>query len=274
VSDARDGIARVDRTRVPIIHLQGRTRGTLAVAIAGLCSVADVAVSALCPLESWDVGNLARLSIAGVHGAGVPIIRDGSACRYTGSDGIAGVDSVASVAVRTRSSSFNRDELRAEERIAGVGGARIPVVKDRNDERHAGSLCRAAFKTVAYVPVAANRSFFHRHMSDTCNRIAGIDRTRIPIIHNRSGSRSALPRDIAQFKAVARIAIATRDPGSRDVRHPCRRVARVGRARVPIIDLRRRSSLTLTRPVARFRPVASVPILAETPGRRRSMDDP
>src|SRR4029077_17245989 len=111
----------------------------------------------------------------------------------------------------------DRRVLAAEERVAGVGRAGVPVIASERSARGADARL-AGLGAVARVTVAARGAVRDRCMLAAEERVAGVGRADVAVIAVKRGARLARARD-ARLQAVADVAVAAlvvRDAGLTD----------------------------------------------------------
>jgi len=98
-------------------------------------------------------------------------------------------------------------------------------------------------------------------MYDTKERIAPADRAHVAVLDFRWLSRNACAFAVAEFFAVARIAVSARRASSNGLMHNTKdRIAPADRAQVAVVDFRRNSGDTHARAIAGFLAVARVAV--------------
>jgi hypothetical protein len=136
-------------------------------------------------------------------------------------------------------------------------------------------LAVAGFVTVANIIIfARNASHFWR-MSDPSTRGAGVNRARIPIIHNRCGASRASTRAVAHFGSIAGVSISTRHTGwYGKMRHAAAGITGISGARIPIIDTHHGASGAAPESITSIGVCACIPIIARDASTGVDMNHP
>ncbi len=151
-----------------------------------------------------------------------------------------------------------RDAVR---RVARIGGTRVTIVRVHSAEREAFAGQIAELAPVARVTVRARRPIRKWRVHRARRGIARVRRARIAVVDGYGSAEFARAVRIAEFQAVARVAVGARRPGGdRHVGDSDHGVARIRGAGVSIIDDRRRPGRTSAGCAARLGAIAGIAV--------------
>ncbi len=113
-----------------------------------------------------------------------------------------------------------------------------------------------------------------RRVGHARRRVAGVGRAWVPVVHRGRRSADACPGRVARPRAAAGVALSARHAFGRRVSHAGRSRARIHRARVVVIQIRRIARYARPGRVARLRTVARIGVAARGPRCSRSVAHP
>jgi hypothetical protein len=269
---AGDGVAAVDRARVAVCWIERRAGIAAAGTVTGFGAVADVAVGAAGAGADGVVLD-AGYRIAAVGGARVAIFRIEGGAWLARASGVAEFGAVADVAVGAAGAGCDGGVLDAADGVAAVGRARIAVFWVERGAGLAAAHGVAEFGAVADVAVGAAGASGDGFVLYAGDGVAAVGCAGVAVFWIEGGTGLAGSAGVADFVAIAEVAVGAANSWGGLVLYAGYGVAGVGGARVLVVNVEGGAGLADGAGVAGFFSVADVAVGAAAAGGQRGVGD-